>query len=414
LGLGLLYLRMLQRSRDAVPTVEDGCMNLSNRWRRAGALIATAAVLGAASLVIRPAGRAGAEPKIEIQREGSAIIKAAPGIAVAGDQIVTTSAGRLGIHQVGAGQAIVLRGVNLSGAEYACLTGRFWDDPKGGQSTIYHMRVEWHANVVRLPLNEGCWLGLGGRKGYRGAPYRRAMARFVKLATSSGLVVEVNLHFAVGRTSDDDPALDAAHAPSFWRSMAQTFKRNHAVIFDLINEPHGISWRCYRDGCPAGHGTRYKVVGTQAVVRTIRAAGATNPIIVAGLDWSDDLSRWPLWVPSDPAHQLIAGFHPYFGLGNRCEMHAPTCWNAEVASIQSSYGYPVIADEMGEVNDRCAGTRIETFMNWADAQSPPIGYWAWAFTVANCSTGPALISNASGNPTISYGERFKQHLRSVQ
>lgn len=275
--------------------------------------------------------------------------------------------------------------MNFSGAEYECLTGGFWDEPKGTQATIDHMRVGWHANVVRLPLNEGCWLGLGGRKGSRGVHYRNAMARFVNLATSSGLVVEVDLHFGVNRTSDNNRALDAAHAPSFWRSVARTFKGNHSVIFNLINEPLGISWQCYRDGCPAGNGTRYPVVGRQFVVDTVRATGATNPIIIAGLDWSDDLSDWPQWVPSDPAHQLIAGFHPYFGYGNRCEMHPPSCWNAEVAPIQTTYGYPVIANEMGEVNDNCAGTRIEKFMNWADAQTPKIGYWAWAFTVASCS-----------------------------
>ena len=198
---------------------------------------------------------------------------------------------------VGPGKAVVLRGVNLSGAEYACLTGGFWDQPKGTQATIGHMRVGWHANVVRLPLNEGCWLGLSGHKGYRGGRYRGVIARFVRRATSSGLVVEVDLHFGIDRTSDNYPALDAAHAASFWRSVALRFKDDPSVIFNLINEPHGISWQCYRDGCPAGEGPGYAVVGTQAVVEAIRATGATNPIIVAGLDWSDDLGKWPQWHP---------------------------------------------------------------------------------------------------------------------
>jgi endoglucanase len=345
--------------------------------------------------------------------QARASMRHAPGIEVSGNKIVTTSPGRLGVHMVGSGKTVVLRGVNLSGAEYACLTGGLWDQPKGTRATIDRIRTGWHANVVRLPLNEGCWLGLSGRKAYRGAHYRNAMAAFVRRATSSGLVVEVDLHFGVDRTSDNYPALDAAHAPSFWQSVAGTFKSNHSVIFNLINEPHGISWKCYRDGCPAGS-TGYAVVGTQTVVDAIRATGATNPIIVAGLDWSDDLSKWPEWAPSDPAGQLIAGFHPYFGLGNRCERRPPGCWNHEVAPVQTRSGYPVIANEMGEVNDKCAGTRIEKFMHWADSQKPRIGYWAWAFTVGSCSKGPALISDAKGAPTVSYGVHFRKHLRSVQ
>ena len=76
---------------------------------------------------------------------------AAPGIQVQGPLIVTTSAGTLGVQSVTAGQAIVTRGVNFSGAEYACLTGNFWDVPAGNQTTIDHMRLDWHANAIRLP-----------------------------------------------------------------------------------------------------------------------------------------------------------------------------------------------------------------------------------------------------------------------
>ena len=45
---------------------------------------------------------------------------------------------------------------------------------------------------------------------------------------------------------------------------------------------------------------------------------------------------------------------------------------------------------------------------------PPIGYWAWAFTVASCTTGPALISDANGTPTQTYGQGFHDHLLAVQ
>ena len=84
----------------------------------------------------------------------------APGIGVSGNRIVATTAGTLGLHSVAAGQTLDLRGVNFSGSEYTCTTGKgFWDVPTGNQTTINHMRDDWHANVIRLPLNEICWLG---------------------------------------------------------------------------------------------------------------------------------------------------------------------------------------------------------------------------------------------------------------
>ena len=47
---------------------------------------------------------------------------AAPGIAVQGNQFVTTSAGTLGVKSVGANVPVVLRGVNIRGSDYDACT----------------------------------------------------------------------------------------------------------------------------------------------------------------------------------------------------------------------------------------------------------------------------------------------------
>jgi endoglucanase len=86
----------------------------------------------------------------------------APGITVSGNQLVTTSTGTLEGHVYSAGASVVLRGVNLSGAEYACETGTVWDTPQENQTAINEMMNNWHSNVVRVPLNEDCWLGING------------------------------------------------------------------------------------------------------------------------------------------------------------------------------------------------------------------------------------------------------------
>ena len=347
----------------------------------------------------------------------TAYARAAPGIAVRGNQVVTTSAGTLGIRNVGAGVPIILRGVNLSGAEYACLEKHsFWDKPQGNQATIDAM-LAWHANVIRLPLNEDCWLGINGAPAkYSGVNYVHAISTFIRLANKSGLVVEVDLHYGAGGkrvpTSDDYPAPDADHAPAFWRSVAKAFKNDRAAIFNLINEPYGISWQCLRDGGCIAKSKRagsWRVAGMQSLVDTVRATGAINPMIIAGLDWSDDLTQWLYYMPHDPTRQLIAGFHTYAPpLDSWCTTAG--CWNRTLAPIQAA-GYPVIIDEFGE--EDCAPGYIDKVMAWADAQTPKIGYWAWAWTVASCKHEPSLITNALGDPTP-YGAGFKNHLLFVQ
>jgi endoglucanase len=350
-------------------------------------------------------------------RSDDATATGAPGITVRGNEFVTTTAGRLGVQRVRAGVPVVLRGVNFSGAEYACLQQHsIWDNPKGNAATADAM-LRWHANVVRVPLDEECWLGINGApKRYSGKNYAGAISRFAGLANAAGLIVEVDLHFGAGGTglprNDHYPGLDLDHAPSFWRSVARTFKANHSVIFNLINEPYITSWSCYRDGgCetpPVGKVGRWRVVGTQSVVDDVRAVGAANPIIVAGLNFSNDLTDWLQWAPKDPDRAIVAGAHVYFDdLG--CEDAA--CWTKEFAAVEAA-GYPVVVDEFGETD--CRHVKIDRLMDWADAQAPQVGYWAWSWNPFSCDRGPSLITDDAGDPTQTYGAGFKAHLKRVQ
>jgi hypothetical protein len=346
----------------------------------------------------------------------------APGIKVQGNQLVTTSAGTLADTTVGSGVPVVLRGVNFSGSEYACLTGQFWDNQPGNQSTLNTM-LTWDVNVMRLPLNEECWLGINGVPAATGgANYRNAMGQFVRLANASGLIVEVNLHWGAGGTSlpknDNYPGLDSDHATAFWQSVASYFNNNHSVIFNIVNEPHDISWACYLNGgckTPKVKGVgSWTVVGTQSVVNTIRSTAATTPIIIAGLDYSDNLGSqgspdWLNHVPNDPDSAIIAGFHTYAPpLDTYCT--DATCW-AEVLGNILANGYPVIVDEFGETD--CADGYITKVMNWADGESPQVGYWGWDWTTFNCGTEPALIKDSRGTPT-NYGVGLKNRLLQLQ
>jgi hypothetical protein len=57
--------------------------------------------------------------------------------------------------------------------------------------------------------------------------------------------------------------------------------------------------------------TGYEVAGMQDLVDAIRDTGAKNSILVGGLAYSNDLSQWLTYKPTDPAANLAAAWHVY-------------------------------------------------------------------------------------------------------
>src|SRR5947207_931561 len=77
------------------------------------------------------------------------------------------------------GQQVVLHGANRSGAEYSCIHGNGFMDGPADEPSVKAM-ANWHVNVVRLPFNEHCWLGLAGTDP-GGETYQHEMKDYVAL-----------------------------------------------------------------------------------------------------------------------------------------------------------------------------------------------------------------------------------------
>ena len=315
----------------------------------------------------------------------------------------------------GHGRVVQLRGVDRSGTEYACVQGwGLFDSPAPMQpdsSQMIRAMLSWDTDAVRVPLNEDCWLGLGVKAPYGGVEYRGSIERYVHRLNRAGLFVILDLHWASpvrGGATQQLPMADAAHAPAFWRSVARAFRRDHDLVFDLFNEPYGISWPCWLHGCriPAGSGyPAYRSAGMQQLVNAVRSTGAAQPLMLGGLQWSSDLSGWRAFEPRDPRHQLVASQHDYGGLS--------PCGEACLTAVASTARHvPVVFGELGETD--CASRYIRPMMNWADRHG--IGYlgWAWDSTASgwSCSQGPALIRSYDGAPTA-YGAGFRAHFRAL-
>ena len=301
------------------------------------------------------------------------------------------------------GQQIRLLGVDFSGAEYSCIDDLGIFAAPANSQTVAAM-ASWDINAVRLPLNEDCWLGINGAPArYSGARYRTAIHQFVTRLNKAGFYVILDLHWnAPGRVkaTRQQPMADLDHAPAFWSSVARVFVSDPAVIFDLYNEPHDISWQCWRDGCVLPEG--WRAAGMQDLVDAVRSTGARQPIIATGLNWGNDLSSWLEYRPHDPANQLAAGLHVY----NDLACATITCWNNVARPVARTV--PVVVGELGD--KACSGAFISSFMNWADSVN--VSYLGWSWNPSGCA-GPSLISSWSGQPTP-YGAVLREHLASLR
>jgi aryl-phospho-beta-D-glucosidase BglC (GH1 family) len=335
----------------------------------------------------------------------------APQLHVSGNKLVNAS-----------GQQVVLHGVDRSGTEYACVQGNGIFDGPNDQASITAMK-NWGVNAVRVPLNEACWNAESYvNPAYAGANYISAIKAYVSLLNANGMVALLDLHWTDGLYTGNSagcssaeatcqkPMPDAAQAIPFWTSVASTFKGNDAVIFDLFNEPYASratgstasGWTCWLSGgtCP---GISYPVAGMQQMINAVRSAGANNVLMLGGEEYSNDLTGWLQYEPTDPDHNLVASWHSYNF--NTCS--SQSCWTSQIAPVIAQV--PVVAGEIGE-ND-CADGYVDPLMTWLDSESTSYLAWAWNADF-NCSSGPGLISDYTGTPT-GYGAGVEAHLQSL-
>ena len=319
------------------------------------------------------------------------------------------------------GTQVVLHGVNRSGAEYACVQGWGFFDGPVDEASLLAMKSWSHITAVRVPVNEACWNAESYVNAtYAGANYINAVKSYVNLLNANGMVVILDLHWTDGlytgtssgcssaQATCQKPMPDAAQAIPFWTSVASTFKGNNAVIFDLFNEPYASratgdttsGWQCWLNGGTCA-GIGYPVAGMQSMVTAVRSTGASNVLMLGGEEYSNDLTSWLTYEPTDPDHDLVASWHSYSF--NTCATQA--CWTSQVAPVMASV--PVIAGEIGESD--CGGGYIDSLTTWLESENTGFLAWTWD---AWGSCPSVLITDYAGDPTP-FGAAYKAILQAL-
>ena len=322
----------------------------------------------------------------------------------------------------GNGSAIHLHGANFSGTEFMCVDGNaIYGGPADIPSTYAAMR-SWNINSVRVPLNEDCWLSINGvNPSYAGANYQNAIVTEVNTINQAGMIAILDLHWSGGGSNlanGQAVMADADHSPAFWSSVANTFRNNHAVIFDLFNEPHPHDaevdpggtdpwgWKCWQFGCtinPGGGLPTWQAAGMQSLIDAVRSTGATTPLLVNGNGWSNDDSGWLAAGLHDSAGQLIAGLHSY--PWQNCQL--PSCWTNSLGPLKPiAQRVPMI---IGETGDSSNGT--VTYMNQElpFAQANGLSFLAWTWNPWG-DQNAVLIRDWSGTPTAGEGAYYRSFL----
>ena len=316
------------------------------------------------------------------------------------------------------GQQYSIHGIARDGLEYNC-SG---EGPLDSQHLAYlgpgvntTTGTYWGANTVRLPLSEGFWLN--GAPGYpcTAAQYQSTVKQVVDTLTALNLNVMLDLQWtdAGGNSGQGGGpwAMPDADSVTFWQQIAPIYKSYSNVFFEAYNEPHPATWTCwtgfctmtndsgYSDDCHCTKTFTYSSVGMQTLVDTIRGTGATNLVLVGGMQWGYDLSQLTTYKLN--GSNLVYDTHPYPYTDK-----LPSTWDAAFGI--PSQTYPVISAESGQYD--CDSTYENQLLSYFDAHQ--IGWVGFSWSLrGNTCTYPLLVTDYNGTPAAGYGLAIYQHLR---
>jgi endoglucanase len=276
---------------------------------------------------------------------------------------------------------------------------------------------QWKANVIRIPVSNDRWFG---RKGQTdgGAAYRAIVDQMITLAANRGAYVVLDLH--VYRAPKDEYL-------EFWTDAATRYKNHPSLIFDLMNEPHGISWEIWRNGGFVGEKTDrdeatfltaeerakaqgFQSPGMQKMLDTVRATGAKNMVLVGGLDYAYRLDGIvDGFGLDDPNGQgIIYACHIY-----------PWKSGWQKYLLNAAAKYPILLGEVGADAKKMTFMPLEQQEDWETwtpailglIQQYKLNWTAWCF---HPSASPRMLLDWDYTPTPFWGQQAKDALGGKQ
>lgn len=306
-----------------------------------------------------------------------------------------------------AGVPHVFQGVDRDSFEF---------DPEGVNISQgdFQAIASWHANVVRIALNQDYWLA---NAALYASDYQSNIEQAVTWAEQAGLEVILDLHWSdrgdltltqAGGTfpgtntyvpadtagySVQQPMADV-NSVEFWKEVATQFAGDGHVFFELYNEPNGITWDTWLKGGVVNVKGSFTAVGMQELYDTVRSTGANNLVMIGGLSFAFDLSG----VSSYPVngYNIMYATHPYSSNDSQSE------WAGAFEYLTIGNIAPVIATEFGDTKTNCTGAWDQALINVAAQPNVHMSWtaWAWWPQAAPGCQYPALLTDWNYDTTV--------------
>jgi hypothetical protein len=246
--------------------------------------------------------------------------------------------------------------------------------------------ASWHANVVRIALNQDFWLSASPRYS---AGYAPLVDQVVQWIEAAGMDVILDLHWSDTGNYAVQPGqqrMADAHSMQFWSEVAGRYKGDGRVFFELYNEPHDVPPQVWLSGGLSGPGG-FMVAGMQELHDAVRAAGAENLVVVGGLNWAYDLGQVAGFLVK--GHNILYATHPY-----NTPDRQPANWDAAWGFLTQTH--PVVVTEFGDATANCTSTWDQELITYADSHHA--SWTAWAWWTGGCAF-PALLNDWSYTTT---------------
>jgi endoglucanase len=195
------------------------------------------------------------------------------------------------------GKQYIFKGVSKSGLEYLYPDLNAWTEDM--MTLDLNNMKNWGVNIVRFPLRDIFWNS--------DETYRFIIGTFIEKALEKNFFVIIDLHTQQTHSEMDNFIIRGNESFAFWQGVANRYKNDTRIFFELFNEPHGI------DASTWWYGDE-NYYGYKEILQEIRKT-SNNICILGGLDYAYQwafINDFPEILKDMLTFQNIAiSSHPY-------------------------------------------------------------------------------------------------------
>ncbi len=242
------------------------------------------------------------------------------------------------------GAPVQLRGVSTHGIGW-------FDSCYGAQA------VSFAANVMNADLFRIAMYVKASENGYLANPayWTNRVNQMVQWAENNGIYALIDWHIL-----NDDPNNYTADAITFFTAMANNHKNRKNVIYEICNEPNGVTWQRIKDYA-------------ETIIPVIRSIDPDAVIIVGTPNYSQlgiDVVNNPILEPN-----IMYVFHFYAGT------HPTSMLTNYIGSLPIFVSEWGVSDSSGDGNDNYPrAIQYMDIMSGNNAANVKLSWAAWSFS----------------------------------